>query len=170
MPAESEVRRAGNNGIYLRLALERGWISQEQAKAVMQRCKQMWCGEAMVNHKLLTAEQDEELLEQVRRFLHPQDIEGYLLSAELGRGGMGVVYKALQMSLERTVAIKVLLPRFALSPHFRQRFLVEARAVGRVNHQNVISCYDVAEDRGLIFMVMELMTGGDLKARVRNSS
>jgi serine/threonine protein kinase len=129
----------------------------------------MWCGDAMVKHQLLSAEQDAELTALVQRFLHPADIEGYILSAELGRGGMGVVYKALQLSLERTVAIKVLLPKFALSPHFRERFLTEARAVGRVNHQNVISCYDVAEDRGLIFMVMELMTGGDLKARVRGA-
>jgi serine/threonine protein kinase len=65
--------------------------------------------------------------------------------------------------MQRPVALKVLAPRYALSERYSQKFFQEAQAAGVINHPNVISCYNVGEDKGLLYMVMELMSGGDLK-------
>lgn len=88
-------------------------------------------------------------------------IAGYQIVSLLGTGGMGNVYKAVQMSMQREVAIKVLARELSNDDRFVSRFMREARASGRVNHPNVITCYDVGNDDGNLYMVLELVTGGD---------
>ena len=85
----------------------------------------------------------------------------YRLDSELGRGGMGVVYRATDLDLQRQVAIKVL-PHRVSSPDARERFLREARAAAALNHPNIVAVHDVGEDQGLPFFVMELVEGGSL--------
>jgi len=80
----------------------------------------------------------------------------------LGRGGMGTVYKARQASLDRLVAIKVLPESLAQDGNFLERFQREARAAAAVSHANIIQVFDVAEDRGYQFIVMELVQGESL--------
>jgi hypothetical protein len=85
----------------------------------------------------------------------------------LGRGGMGVVLKAYDATLNRAVAIKVLAPALAGRPDARQRFLAEARAAAAINHPNVVTIHDVKVQRGMPYLVMEYLGGPTLRQRIR---
>ncbi|MFQ5843777.1 MAG: serine/threonine-protein kinase [Planctomycetota bacterium] len=86
-------------------------------------------------------------------------IGGYELKKTIGSGTLGTVYRALQLSLDRPVAIKILSPGLARDEEYVQRFHREARTVARLNHPNVISGIDVGEDGGYRYFVMELVAG-----------
>jgi serine/threonine-protein kinase len=87
----------------------------------------------------------------------------YEILAPLGRGGMGVVYKAHDRTLDETVAIKVLRPEFAQDPTMAERFKSEIKLARRVRHKNVCAIHDFDEDRGLLYISMEFIEGQDLK-------
>ena len=93
-------------------------------------------------------------------------IGGFRLERRLGRGGMGDVYLAIQESLDRPVALKVLSPRLAADADFVARFQREARAAAALQHPNVVVVYDVGEDSGLHYLAMEFVSGGTLEERV----
>jgi serine/threonine-protein kinase len=87
----------------------------------------------------------------------------YEILGLLGKGGMGVVYRALDPLLEREVALKIMLPQVAEDPEQKQRFEREARAVARLNHRNVVMVFDLGyHTDGAPYIVMELMKGDDL--------
>ena len=86
---------------------------------------------------------------------------------ELGRGGMGVVYEAREISLERTVALKVLPRYLSQDPEFVKRFEREARAVARLNHSSIVTIYAVGEQSGRHFIAMEYVRGQSLAEIVR---
>jgi len=94
-------------------------------------------------------------------------IDNYEIVAELGRGGMGVVYKALDRSLHREVAIKVLSPHLAGDPQFVDRFLREARAAAQLSHPNIAHVYAVGESSGHRYIVMEYIKGQTLAHWIR---
>jgi serine/threonine protein kinase len=89
-------------------------------------------------------------------------VPGYELLDELGRGGMGVVYRAKQLSTDRIVALKLIRDGALAGPHERARFRVEAEAAARVRHPNVVEVLDVGEHNGLPYFAMELIEGGTL--------
>jgi len=95
----------------------------------------------------------------------------YELLEELGRGAMGVVYKARDPQIDRLVALKVLATAPGLDPgeaqQHRERFQREARAAGRLAHPNIVTIHDVGEDQGRIFLVMELVQGHALDRILR---
>ncbi len=95
-------------------------------------------------------------------------VAGYRIEGLLGKGGMGQVYRAVQLSVQREVAFKVLSPRLASDPGFRERFLREARAAGRLHHFNLIAVHDVGEASGLMFFSMELIEGRTVKELMAN--
>lgn len=84
----------------------------------------------------------------------------YLLKAVLGQGGMGTVYLALDTRLRREVALKVLPREFSKNAEAVKRFLREGQAAARLSHPNVVAIYDVDQQRGHTFLVMELVSGG----------
>jgi serine/threonine protein kinase len=86
----------------------------------------------------------------------------YEIQASLGAGGMGEVYQARDARLERAVAIKVLTSARRLEPAQRDRFQREARALARVNHPNICTLYDIGQQDGETFLVMELLEGETL--------
>ncbi len=86
-------------------------------------------------------------------------IAGYRILEPLGRGSMGSVYRAVQVSLDRVVAIKVLSPHLALNPSFARRFEREAMAAAKLSHPNIIGALDVGEENGVRYIVMEYVEG-----------
>jgi len=81
----------------------------------------------------------------------------------LGRGGMGVVYKARQPRLDRFVALKILPASLAATPGFAERFEREARALARLNHPNIVAVYDFGQADGLFYLLMEYVDGSNLR-------
>jgi serine/threonine protein kinase len=90
-------------------------------------------------------------------------VPGYEILDELGRGGMGVVYRAVQVGLKRVVALKLIRDGALASAQDRGRLQIEAEAVARMSHPNIVQIYDVGEFRGLPFLAMELVEGGSLE-------
>ena len=90
-------------------------------------------------------------------------IGGYRIDAVLGRGGMGVVYRATQVALGRAVALKVIGPQFATDPAFRERFRQESQLAASLDHPNVITIYEAGEDDGRLFVSMRHVDGVDLR-------
>ncbi len=93
-------------------------------------------------------------------------LSGYKIEKPLGRGGMGSVYLAVQTSLDRPVALKVLAPRLAADAEFVRRFQAEARAAAALAHPNVVTVYDVGTEKGVHYLSMEFMDRGTLEERV----
>jgi len=91
-----------------------------------------------------------------------QEIAGYRVASVLGCGGMGTVYRAEHLHLQRTVALKLLTPALAADPAFRARFVREARAAAALVHPNIVAVYDAGEADGLLYIAMELVEGCDL--------
>ena len=89
-------------------------------------------------------------------------LAGYRIEAVIGRGGMGVVYRATQLALERSVAIKLIVTERAHDPDFRARFERESKLAASIEHPNVIPVYEAGEDDGLLFIAMRLVEGTDL--------
>jgi len=97
-----------------------------------------------------------------------QVVAGYRLEKRVGRGGMGTVYKAMQLSLDRPVALKILSDELADNREFTSMFIREARAAARLSHPNIVLAYDVGKDKDKFFFAMEYVPGGsvqDLLAR-----
>lgn len=94
-------------------------------------------------------------------------IGGFRLLGVLGKGGMGTVYRAMQMSLNREVALKVLSHDLTADPVFVARFQAEARAAARLHHPNVVQVYDVDHDGETYFYSMELMHAGSVEQRLK---
>ena len=92
----------------------------------------------------------------------------YEVQATLGAGGMGEVYKARDTRLDRTVAIKVLPEALAADPQFRERFDREARTISSLDHPHICALYDVGEQDGVSFLVMQYLEGETLAQRLRS--
>lgn len=97
-----------------------------------------------------------------------QSLGRYHIDAVLGRGGMGVVYRAHQERLERDVAVKVIAPELARDEGFRERFIRESRAAAAIEHPSVVPVYEAGElDDGTLFLAMRFVEGTDLGAILR---
>ena len=95
-----------------------------------------------------------------------QAISHYKILEKLGEGGMGVVYKAQDLKLDRTVAIKFLPPHLSSSADNKARFLQEAQAAASLNHPNILGVYEVDEENGSLFFSMEYVEGTTLKQHI----
>jgi serine/threonine protein kinase len=90
----------------------------------------------------------------------------YHLQEQIGRGGMGVVYRAFDTVLERVVALKLVQTPTQLEPELRERFFREARAAAHLSHQNIVTIYDLGEHDGRPYIAMEYLDGEDLQQRL----
>ncbi len=100
--------------------------------------------------------------------LQPGDrFAGHRIDAVAGRGGMGVVYRALQLDLDRHVALKVIAQQLAQDQTFRDRFVRESRAAASIDHPNVIPIYYAGEHEGVLYIAMRYVEGPDLRSLVR---
>jgi eukaryotic-like serine/threonine-protein kinase len=105
---------------------------------------------------------DSELRAHVERVLS----DHYELDLEIGRGGMGIVYRAKDRRLKRTVAIKILPPELAFRSDIKTRFLREAETAAQLSHPNIVPIYTVDETEGLVYFVMAYVDGENLAKRI----
>ena len=93
--------------------------------------------------------------------------DAYTIEGEIGRGGMGVVYRARDERLQRRVAIKVLPPELAFQQDIRERFTREAQTAARLSHPHIVPIHSVGEGQGLVYFVMGYVDGESVAARIR---
>jgi len=96
------------------------------------------------------------------------EIPGYRILGELGRGGMGVVYRAKQVRADRLVALKIMLNVAHAKPEEIERFHVEVQAAGRLQHPNIVQVYDVGQIEELPYFTQEYVSGGTLTQKIAN--
>jgi serine/threonine protein kinase len=94
------------------------------------------------------------------------EIAGYRVDRVAGRGGMGVVYRATDLTLERPVALKLISEELARDESFRARFKRESRLAASIRHPNVITVFRAGEEEGLLYITTEFIEGTDLKAMI----
>ena len=95
-----------------------------------------------------------------------EEFAGYLIEEEVGRGGMGVVYRARQVALDRAVALKLVAPELVKEPGFRERFQRESRIAASIDHPNVIPIYHAGEEDGKLYITMRYVEGTDLREMI----
>jgi YVTN family beta-propeller protein len=95
------------------------------------------------------------------------DFAGHRVTGVAGRGGMGVVYRAVQLDLDRAVALKLIAPQLAEDQAFRDRFVRESRLAAAIDHPNVIPIYYTGEHDGALYIAMRYVEGSDLRTLVR---
>lgn len=125
----------GGGGTLAGLLVQRGYITESQLRR-------------------LSSAVDEDSM-----YRPAQQIPGFQILSKLGQGAMAVVFKAKQLSLDRTVAIKVLPKRLSENKEFVDRFYMEGRAAARLNHPHIVQAYDVGEAGGYHYFVMEYIDG-----------
>ncbi|GHE04801.1 serine/threonine-protein kinase [Streptomyces alanosinicus] len=94
------------------------------------------------------------------------EIAGYQVECELGRGGMAVVYRARDLRLGRTVALKLLAPEFTRNDAFRRRFAQESRVAAAIDHPNIVPVFEAGETDGILYIAMCYVPGQDLRALI----
>ncbi|MFE7413099.1 serine/threonine-protein kinase [Streptomyces laurentii] len=93
-----------------------------------------------------------------------KQVAGYRVEAEIGRGGMAVVYRARDLRLDRTVALKLLAPELARNDTFRRRFAHESRVAAAIDHPHIVPVFEAGETEGVLYIAMRYVPGLDLRA------
>jgi serine/threonine-protein kinase len=157
--------------LFGKMALEQGLCTSEELKRCIEEMEArrktgpVQLQEVLVSKGFITATQAQRLRQTAREAkgaVPTHQIPGYQIMGKLGAGAMAVVYKAKQLSLNRTVAIKVLPKRFTENPDYVERFYKEGQAAGKLNHPNIVQAVDVGEAGGYHYFVMEYVEGKTL--------
>ena len=149
----------------VRLLVEQGLATNEEVQQCLEIQRQgsdpshRSLTDLLVAGGIVTATQVTRLRRSVDVDRKGQDIPGYKLMGKLGAGAMATVFKGRQLSLDRTVAIKVLSKRLSESPDYVKRFYEEGRAAAKLNHPNIVQAIDVGEAGGYHYFVMEYVEG-----------
>jgi len=154
------------DSLFGKLAVDQGLCTDEELRRSIQELKErrktdpLMLQDLMVELGYVTVSQAERLKTSIKESkVAAQQIPGYKIIGKVGAGAMAVVYKAKQISLNRTVAIKVLPRRFTENPEYVQRFYKEGQAAGKLNHPNIVQAIDVGEAGGYHYFVMEFVEG-----------
>lgn len=158
------------------LALKYGYLSIEQLQEALKEQKRrastgkkQKLGEILVELGYLTRAQVVEIFRRQASSGAKPQLENYRILGQIGKGAMGAVYKALQLSLNRTVALKILPPNLATDKNYIARFLQEAKVVAKLNHENIIYVIDVGESQGVYYYAMEFVEGKTVKRMVEEN-
>jgi len=155
--------------VFGKMAVEQGLCTDEELRSSLKelearrRVNPTMLRDIMVELGYITEAQSDRLktsLKEHKAAAHR--IPGYKILGKLGMGAMAIVYKARQLSLNRTVAIKVLPKRFSENPEYVERFYKEGQAAAKLNHTNIVQAYDVGEAGGYNYFVMEYVEGKTL--------
>jgi serine/threonine protein kinase len=167
---------------YGQLAIEGRLISPDQFDAAMDKVRDTRkpLADILVAENTIDITTADRLTKALRRIVRDErakseggmlvkkQIGGYKLIRRIGEGGMGEVYLAEQLTMHRTVALKILHNKWADDEEFRKRFLLEARAAGKLSHQNLIQVYDVGKYQGKYYFSMEFIDGVTVEDLIRH--
>lgn len=162
--------------VFGQLALKYGYITLAQLKEALKIQKErirkgrlQRLGEVLVDLAYIKSTDLVELFcRQLSEGARPK-INNYQIIESIGKGSMGEVYKAFQLSLEREVALKILSPELSKNKKFVEGFLKEAKLTAQLNHQNIIHIIDAGEFHGIYYNVMEYVDGISVKQMVTRS-
>lgn len=163
---DNEEDEAKREDLFAKVAVRLGFVSEgeiEKARALQARQaakgKKDPLGFLLLQEGHLTSHQIKHVSDEVGKTFGKARIGGYELESELGRGGMGVVFRARQLSLQREVALKVIPKTVTTGRDFKERFFREARTAGKLNHPNIVKAIDAGETARHFFFAMELIEG-----------
>lgn len=163
---KEQVSKDGTNLDTLigRLVVDTGLATSEEVQHCLGQSKagdasSRSLAQALVDNEFVTKRQIARLRQILEAERSGQQIPGYKLLGKLGAGAMATVFKARQLSLDRTVAIKILPRKFSNNPQFVERFYAEGRAAASLNHPNIVQAYDVGKAGEYHFFVMEYVEG-----------
>ena len=153
--------------IFGKMAVEHGLCTREELQQALKQLKDrlqsnpVLLKDLLVDMGYITRRQAERLYITIKehKTSAAYHIPGYKIVGKLGAGAMAVVYKGTQVSLNRTVAIKVLPKRFSADPEYVKRFYKEGQAAGKLHHNNIVQAIDVGEASGYHYFVMEYVEG-----------
>ncbi len=154
------------DSMFGRLVVDKNLCSENELKSCIKILKEgdsespATLQDILIDQGFITKTQSKRVLEEVSEAKKNCDqIPGYKIEGKLGSGAMAVVYKAKQLSLNRTVAIKVLPNKFAEKSNYVERFYKEGQLAAKLNHNNIVQAIDVGEAHGLYYFVMEYVEG-----------
>jgi len=171
-PAQGETGRAGgvSNTRLAQLAVESGMASQTAVRVCLDALARAHdegvtksLGDLMVEKGVLTQGQLHTLIEVARQGSGVNLLGGFQIIEKIGEGGMGAVYKAKQINLDRIVALKILPERLAANVEFLNRFLREAKIAAKLDHPNVVRAIDAGKAAGKFYFAMEFVEGKSLE-------
>ncbi len=155
-----------------KLVVQNNFLSHQQLEEIMDELREVHLlkgkgpklSQFLVEKEILppkVASSLELAVKRIQRDKEKQEfqIKGYELIKKIGQGGLGVVFKARQISMNRLVALKILHKKWIQDEEFRKRFLVEARIVGKLSHQNLIKVFDVGKEDWKYYFSMEFIDG-----------
>jgi len=160
------MKETNQDTVFGRMAVEQKLCTEQELRDCLKKLKTRQdenpstLPEVMVESSYITKTQAERLGESIKETkAAAHQIPGYKITGKLGAGAMAIVYKAKQLSLDRTVAIKILPKRFSEKPDYVQRFYKEGKAAAKLNHNNIVQAIDVNEAGGYHYFVMEYVEG-----------
>ena len=155
--------------IFGRMAVDQGLCTDEELRNSLEELKScretnpVMLRDLMVDMGYITETQADRLKTTIKESkAAAHQIPGYKIQGKLGTGAMAIVYKAKQLSLNRTVAIKILPKRLSENPEYVERFYKEGQAAAKLNHNNIVQAFDVGEAGGYHYFVMEYVEGKTL--------
>jgi serine/threonine-protein kinase len=155
-------------------AIQKGIVDEKQLaeglhiqKRLEQEFGERWnIGEVLYRKGFITREQVRQILQEQGQVAKAR-IPGYEVFSKLGQGGTAAVFKAVQKSMGRPVALKILLPSMVKHKRYIKRFLKEAEMAGKLNHKNIVKAIDAGQHGGYYYLAMEFIEGESLTAMVR---
>ncbi len=161
--AEADKSGTSLDTLVGRLVVEQGLATNDEVSHCLEQVKedrnQRSLAQILVAHDYVTERQIVRLKQIVEAQRTGQKIPGYKVLGKLGEGAMATVFKAKQLSLDRTVAIKILPRKFSSNPQFIERFYAEGRAAAALNHPNIVQAFDVGKAGDYHYFVMEFVDG-----------
>jgi serine/threonine-protein kinase len=157
------------DSIFGKLVLDQGFCTEAELALCKRQLKEQAAEnpttleQLLITNRFLTPNQAKRIKESTKDGKEAAEkIPGYKILGKLGAGAMAIVYKARQLSLDRIVAIKILPRRFSENADYVTRFYKEGKAAAKLNHNNIVTAYDVGEAAGYHYFVMEYVEGKTL--------
>jgi eukaryotic-like serine/threonine-protein kinase len=166
-PEDTNVEHVDKEALFIQIALKNRLVTEAdiaEAREIQRKIEELGIkakplGDVLLERGKLEKDAFDRVSSHLAKIALADRIKGYKLLKRLGKGSMGTVYKAQQLSLDRVVAVKILAPHLQKNTKFVSRFIKEAKVLARLNHPNIVQCIDVGCSEGLYYLAMEYCDG-----------